>query len=333
MHQLVVRRTQKRVTRLRAEARGVDQRLRMFDPHPDRKRLCVHRDPGGMQRLETVTRAVPDRQHHVPGLDDAAVLQAETRDPPGAIGRRFDVELHDPRLEAVFPAQRLDGPAQALDHADQPEGADMRLGGDQDLLGGTGADELLQHLAPIMVRIADLAVELAVGERARAALAELHIAFQDQFGASPESEGIDGAAAHDAAALEQDRPQSHLRQHQAGQQSARAGTDHHRPRCREPVLRGQVWRGREAVACVGGAHRRAAGVAGEHRSLVAKGDIDAVDQADGAALAGVVAAPDDREGQQLGRRQPEPGEDGRLERVRRMVERQLEFGQAKHDGL
>ncbi len=46
----------------------------------------------------------------------------------------------------------------------------------EDLVGRAGLDELLQHLAAEEARVLDLAVELAVGEGAGAALAELHVA-------------------------------------------------------------------------------------------------------------------------------------------------------------
>ena len=77
--------------------------------------------------------------------------------------------------------------------------------------------------------VADLAVELAVGERARAALAELHVRLRVEDLLAPQPERVDRALAHRLAALEDDRPEPHLRQHQPGEQAARAGADHDRP--------------------------------------------------------------------------------------------------------
>ena len=68
--------------------------------------------------------------------------------------------------------------AHALDHRHQPERADVRLGDVEDFGRRAGLDELGQHLAAVMVRVLDLAVELAVGERAGAAFAELHVGFR-----------------------------------------------------------------------------------------------------------------------------------------------------------
>jgi hypothetical protein len=77
--------------------------------------------------------------------------------------------------EADLAAQRLDLGAHLLDHADQAEGADVRLGHVEDLLGRAGLDELGQHLARQVARVADLAPQLAVAEGAGAAFAELHV--------------------------------------------------------------------------------------------------------------------------------------------------------------
>ena len=47
----------------------------------------------------------------------------------------------------------------------------------QDFLRRAGLDELGQHLAAVVVRVLDLAVELAVGKGAGTAFAELHVRF------------------------------------------------------------------------------------------------------------------------------------------------------------
>ncbi len=81
----------------------------------------------------------------------------------------------DPRLPAILAAQFLDGPAHALDHGDEAEGADMRMRFGQDVVRRAGLDEFLQHLAAEEARILDPAIELAVREGAGAALAELDV--------------------------------------------------------------------------------------------------------------------------------------------------------------
>ena len=53
----------------------------------------------------------------------------------------FDQQVGDPRSKRISPPSALDLGAHLLDHADQPEGADVRLGDEQDLLGRAGLDE------------------------------------------------------------------------------------------------------------------------------------------------------------------------------------------------
>src|ERR1700739_2793693 len=101
--------------------------------------------------------------------------------------------------------------AQRLHHADQAEGADVRLGDEQDLLGRAGLDELGQHLAREVARVADLAPQLAVRERAGAALAELHVRLRIELALAPQAPGVLGALAHFLAAFEHDRPHAPLR--------------------------------------------------------------------------------------------------------------------------
>ena len=81
-----------------------------------------------------------------------------------------------------------------------------------------------------MARVLDLAVELAVGEGAGAAFAELHVRLRVEHALAPQAPGVLGALAHCLAALQDDRPEAHLRQHQAGEEAARPEADDHRPR-------------------------------------------------------------------------------------------------------
>jgi hypothetical protein len=118
----------------------------------------------------------------------------------------------------------------------QPESADVGLGHVQNFFGCAGLDELGQHLAPEVTRVLDLAVEFAVGERARAAFAELHIGFGIQHRFAPQAPGVLRAFAHGFAALQNKRIETHLRQQQAREQTARAAADHYGALC-QPVRR------------------------------------------------------------------------------------------------
>jgi hypothetical protein len=76
--------------------------------------------------------------------------------------------------------------------------------------------------------VLDLAVELAVGEGAGAAFAELHVGFGVEGVLAPQAPGVLGALAHGLAALEHDGPEAHLGQHQRGEDAAGAEADDHR---------------------------------------------------------------------------------------------------------
>jgi hypothetical protein len=71
-------------------------------------------------------------------------------------------------------------------------------------------DELFQHLAAVKLRVLDLAVQLAVGEGAGAAFAELDVRFRVQRVLAPQAPGVLGAFAHGLAALEDDWLEAHL---------------------------------------------------------------------------------------------------------------------------
>ncbi|MGT2494838.1 hypothetical protein ACU4GD_41620 [Cupriavidus basilensis] len=149
-----------------------------------------------------------------------------------------------------------------------------------------------------MLRILDLAVQLAVGEGAGAALAELHVRLGIEHALAPQAEGVLGALAHFLAALQDDGLEAHLRQDQASQQSARPHADHHRAqgRARRRCLRDEA---------VGHVRRHApvrlAGHALDRRRFVRDFDIDDVGELDIGALAGIVRASEHGEsGQAVG---------------------------------
>src|SRR3989338_2022521 len=125
-------------------------------------------------------------------------------------------------LETDFTTQRLDGLAHLLHHAHQTEGADMRMALIQNLFRRTRLDEFLQHLSTQVARVFDLAVQLAVRERARAALAELHVGFRVKHALPPQPEGILGSFTHRLAAFQYQRAETHLREDQPGEQAGGA---------------------------------------------------------------------------------------------------------------
>ncbi len=160
-----------------------------------------------------------------------------------------------------------------------------------------GAHELVHHLAAVELRILDLAVELAVGEQARPALAKLHVGFGRQDLLAPQRPGVLRSAPHIAAALEHDGLEPHLREQQRGKQPA--GTEADR-RCGRSVRR----RRRLGDRVIGGVGREAdlaiLREALEHCRLVGDLHVDDADEEDaGVFLARVVAAFEQREFEQL----------------------------------
>jgi hypothetical protein len=162
----------------------------------------------------------------------------------------------------------------------------VRLAHIENFLRRAGLDEFRQHLAAAVARVLDLAVELAVGKGAGAAFAELNIGIGIEFAPAPEGEGVDRALAHDLAALEHERAETHLGEDKGGEQAAGAGADHHRAMGK---MRGRL--GHMAIAGVGGfAHPAVLGEAFQDLGLVGHIGVDGVDQADVRRPAGIESA-------------------------------------------
>ena len=293
----------------------------MLDAQADGERLGLDIDAARVQHLEGIARAVADGEDDVAGRDAAAVLADHRTNL--AIPAEFEIGDFGP--EAVFAAQRLDGGTQMFDHGDEAEGADMGLGDGEDFRRRASAHKLGENLAAEMAGVLDAAVELAVGEGAGAALAELHVGFRVEQTFAPQVPRVFGALADGFAAIEDDRAEPHLGEHQGGEQAAGSGADHHRAwgigggAGDEAV--GHVRRGKQAMV---------ARETGQGGGLVAQRDVDGVDQRDRRFAPGVPGAAGHLERQQIAHRQCQPGKDRLRQRGRRMVERQLQFGETQH---
>ena len=134
MYQFVIGRSQKRMAGKAAKSGVVDQRLRMFDPHPDREWLWLHEYATLVEHMERIARAMTDRQHDMIGGDDFAAFQFHRADSACAVLAGRDVDAGDFRTEPVFATKRLDLGADSFDDRDQPERADVRLVVPQDFL-------------------------------------------------------------------------------------------------------------------------------------------------------------------------------------------------------
>jgi hypothetical protein len=247
---------------------------------------------------------------------------------PRAVCIGLDQHVGHALLETDLTAERDDLLAQPLYDLHQLEGADVRVRHVQDLGRRAGVDELLHHLAAQVARILDLAVELAVGEGAGAAFAELHVRFRVEHVLAPQAPGVLGPFAHVLAALQHDGVQAHLRQQQCREDAARAEADHH-----WPELGRYVCVVRMPVHHVRAAHHvRVAGETGQQRIFVDAGVKRQVDDVDlhQLGLARVEAALEDGVAGDGRSGQAELALDGFGKGLLGVVERQLDFGDSDH---
>jgi hypothetical protein len=145
-----------------------------------------------------------------------------------AVGGWREQHIAHPLLKSDLATQSDDRLADVLNHLDQFEGADVRVCGIQNVGGGAGIDELVHHLAAQVARVFDLAVELAVAERACTAFAKLHIALGVEHLFAPQAPSVFRALSHGFAPLEHDGFETHLRQGQRRKHAARPKAHHHR---------------------------------------------------------------------------------------------------------
>jgi hypothetical protein len=212
MDELVVRGAEQRMSGVLTVARAVHERLGMLDAQAHGERLRLDPDAAIVEHLEGVARAVADGEDDVIGRNR---LAARKHDAAHAPVPGFDVD--GPAPEPDFTAQRMYGLAQILHYGHQSESADVRSGRIQDFLGRAGLHELRKHLSSEVARIPHLAVELAVGKRAGAAFAELHVRLRVEHRSAPQSPRVLRALAHRLAALQDDRPEAHLREKEASE--------------------------------------------------------------------------------------------------------------------
>ena len=213
---------------LRAEARGVDQRLRMLDAEAHGERFCLHVNTGVIQHLERVTRRVSQCHHDMIRANLDAIIATHT-DNTTRIIRTIEQQLIDTRAETHFTAESDDGGAHVLDHRDQTERSDMRLGHIQNFFRRTRLHKLRQHLAAVMEFIRDLRIQLPIRKCPCTTLTKLHIRFRSENAFAPQTPRRRRAFLHRFTALNDDRLETHLRQHQSRKQSTRSHTDNNRP--------------------------------------------------------------------------------------------------------
>ena len=226
----------------------VHESLGMFNAHAHGEGLAGHVRPGLANHLEGVTRGVPAGQHDAIGGEDFCRSRALIDEANGSDARfaifaanlihsisdartiSSSVLKHkavEARKEPYLSPRLLDGPTQVAHDADEQVGANVRLGVHENVLRGAGFHEGLQHMAD-MGRL-DTGVQLAVGERARPALAELDVRARIERRAGVE--GLDDlhALVHGSAPLHHQRTQPGPRQIQRAEQPRRPRPDHDGP--------------------------------------------------------------------------------------------------------
>ena len=208
---------------------AVHRFLFMLDARADGEGLLLHGHARRIEHLEGIPGAVADGQHQLlRRLDCAADLRADELS-------ALEAQARELRLEAHLAAQPQDLQPQVLHHRAQVIRADVGLGLIQNLLRRAHAHEGLQHLPA--AGILDAGVELAVRERARAALAELHVAGRIEGSARPEALHVLRAGIHVPAPLDHQRLEPRLGQMQRREQPRRAHAHHDGPVCAGPESR------------------------------------------------------------------------------------------------
>ena len=222
--EFVIRRTQGRMLPGLAVLALADEGLRMLNAHAHGEGLLHHHHALVEQALHGVAGAVANGQEDGVGQD--LPLLALVNDLHAFHTIAADDQLRHPGFEQNRAAQTLDFLAHGSDDALELVRADMGLGQVQDLLRRAVLHEGLQNRADVGRLCAGS--QLAVRERARAALAELHIAVRVEGAVLLHGGDILGAGFNGLASLDQDGVRARLGQRQRGEQACRARTHHHR---------------------------------------------------------------------------------------------------------
>ena len=206
----------------------------MLDAETDSKRLRRHGHATAFQHGEGVAGRVPRRQNRMATGNVNPVLETNPNKLAAlaritASRQRLENQLIHPRSEAHLTAELLDTRSEASHHRRQLEGADMGTMHGEDLGIGTAGHELLKNLAPVVLRIAHLAVELPIRKGAGPSLPELDVGLRlESTCATPETECVRRSLLDGLATFEEQGTKPHLRKNKGGEVTAGAGTDHHR---------------------------------------------------------------------------------------------------------
>ena len=169
--------------RQRPVLRRVHVRLPVLDAHAHGEGLLLHGKPRAIQHFKGIPRAVSQRQHHLPG--GQIVYHAVLPHRHAAHRAVLRAEALQPRAEADVRPGLGQLPAQAAQGDVQHVRAHMGSGVREDALRRAAAHQRL-HNEPV-AHVTGAGVQLPVGKRTGAALAELDVAFGVQRAAAPEA--------------------------------------------------------------------------------------------------------------------------------------------------
>ena len=217
---------------------------------------------------------------------------------------RLDEEIGDPLSEAHLAAGGEDASAQRRHHAPQIVGADVRLGGDENLGRRAAGRQFGKDLVAAIVP--DERVELAVREGPGAAFAEHDVGLRVEDAALEQVRDIERTLFDGLTALEQQRAVPGLGEQQRGEEPRGAAADDHGPlgETFAPGLRGLVAVFRRGLEFSGSRVR-------EHGRRVRDFGVQEVDDLDAVLLPGIHRAPGHAPGEQFRRGDVETLEEGR----------------------
>ena len=197
----------------------VDRVLRMLDPDAHREVLARHRDAAREEHVHRVARRVAEREDRDVRRDLLAGLELQARQ--RAVAPREEVR----DLRAV--AQRRSVLEKMLPHVSQDDdeavGADVGLGVHEDRIRRAEAMERLEDDLDLVVSLP--ARELAVRERPRAALAELHVRLGVEDPRRPELHDLPVAVFRRVAALEDRDRDASVHESERREEARRARAD------------------------------------------------------------------------------------------------------------
>ena len=195
----------------------------MLDARADGEGLLHERDAARQKRFERIAGAVADGEHD--GFGGQLVPALRVFIANGGDAAVPVQHLRQARAETHFAAQFENPHAHGLDHAAELVRADVRLCVDQDVMRRAEAHEGAQDV--LAARILRAGVELSVGKRACAALAELHVGSGGKRlrAARPVSANVAGARIDVLTAFEHDGARARFGQRQRGKQTGGAETD------------------------------------------------------------------------------------------------------------